>query len=498
MARRGGDAFQLFHLRYFPLFAVFLFLGIFCVSVSYIAAAIVMVVALLLVVALALTKSVKHWVAALLMGVMLLGFGSASYALYSRNKVGVLGFVQVTCRARSVSDSTDGYVVVADKLRVDGKSYSGGVKIYTDVLVQAGDTVSASGNIAIDEVVLDDLYEALKYRTGTKYVMMASVCETTAGKEPLAARIRNKLRETLLKWEGENAGGFSYAMLFGDTSYMDHEEKSALRAVGAAHIFAVSGLHVGVLAAAILFLLNKLKAKRWVKILVLFPILAFYAYLADFTPSVLRAGIMIMVYLFASMLGMRYDDISSLSFAAILILIVKPLYLFDMSFIMSFLSLFGIASLASPLEKIFRKWKIPGKISSGLALSVSTSVAILPVSAMIFGSVSLIGILCNVVVVPLASLAYILTVIILPLTLLFAGFGAALSAISFLPSAVAEIGKGANAINVTGSHDFYAWELMLYYAMIGFVGKYSLARRKVKWIVGGCMAAVFIILLFLV
>ena len=498
MSARKEAAFKLFNLRYVPLFAAFFLLGIFCVSLTYTVAAIVIAVALLFLTVLALTRSLKRGVAILLGVTVAFGFGIASWALYSRNNVGASGYVTVTCRATSVSETTDGYVVTADSLRCNGKRYAGGITLTTETSVQAGDRITATGEIAIEALSLDDMYSALQYRLGTKYTMTASYCTTTAGKESLAARIRAKLRDTLLLFEGEKAGGFTYAMLFGDTAYMDKTDKSALRSVGAAHIFAVSGLHVGVLSGAILFLLRKFKAKRWVMILVLFPVLAFYAYLADFTPSILRASVMILLYLVASMLGMRYDDISSLSFTAIVILLVKPLYLFDMSFVMSFLSLFGIACLARPLEKFFTKRKLPSALASGLALSVSTSVALVPVTAMLFDKVSLLGILVNIAVVPLASLAYILAVIFLPLTLLYSGFGYVLTQLRYLPLGIAEMGAWANEINVTGEHTFSTWEIVLYYATLGFVGKYSLARKKVKLVAGGIVAAVFVLLLFVV
>jgi len=498
MTARGEGAFKLFNLRYVPLFAVFFLLGIFCVSLSYTVAAIVIAVALLFIVALTLTRSVGRGVAVALGVTLVIGYALASFTLYYRNNVGISGYQTVSCRAVSVSETSDGYSVVADSLRCDGKRYSGGITLTTNVSVSAGDRLAVSGIVEIEELSLDDMYSALKYRLGTKYIMTATECETTPGKEPLAARIRNKLRDVLLQYEGDQAGGFTYAMLFGDTSYMDVADKTSMRNVGAAHIFAVSGLHVGVLAAAILFLLRKCKAKGWVMILVLLPVLVFYAYLADFTPSILRASIMIMLYLVSSMIGMRYDDISSLSFAAIAILLVRPLYLFDMSFVMSFLSLFGIASLASPLEKLFMKRKIPPKLASALALSVSTSVAILPVSAMIFGKVSLVGVLLNVLVVPLASLAYLLTVILLPLTLIYSGFGTLLAELRYLPLGISEIGTWANEINVTGSHTFSTWEIILYYGTLGIVGKYSLARKKVKLVAGSIVAAIFVILLFTV
>jgi len=498
MAGRKEDVFKLYNLRYVPLFALVFVLGILCVSFSDIVAAIVLVVALLCLFALFITKSIGRNIAVLLAVVLLLGFGLASGALYWRNQTGAEGYVTATCRAVSVSQTSDGYRVVGDSLCCDGTRYTGGITLTTDNPVAVGDHVTAYGTIEIDKLSLETMYDALKYRTGTKYVMNASACETTAGAAPLATRIRDKIRECLVAFEGERSGGFSYAMFFGDTDYMFGSDKATLRAVGGAHIFAVSGLHVGVLSAAMIWLLKKLKANRLVILLTMLPILGFYAYLASFTPSVLRASMMVLLYLLASTLGMRYDDLSALSFSAFVILLVKPLWLFDLSFIMSFLSLLGIISLASPLEKVFSKCKIPPKLSSALALSVSTSIALFPLSATVFGTASLLGVLVNIVIVPLASVTYILTVLLLPFALLYSGFGAVIQRVGYLPLGIIEIAEWANKANVTGEHDFYAWEFILYYGTLALVGKHSLARKKVKLAVGGIAAATFAIVIFAV
>ena len=496
MAGRKDAPFRLFNLRYVPLFAAFLVLGIFSVSLSYLAAALIIAVALLCLVALVFTRSLTRGVAVVLALTLVVGYLSAFTALHVRNEVGAEGYYTVTCRVVSVREKDGAFYAEAEALRIGGKFYAGGVTIETDKPLAEGDRVTAIGSLSVRKLSLATNFDALQYRKGKKYVMTADVCDVTAGRPALAARIRGKIRDLLLRYQGDRAGAFSFAMLFGDTSYMAGEDVKTMRSVGVAHVFAVSGLHVGVLSAAILLLLKKLKAKRYVPLLVMIPILGFYAYLAGFTPSVLRASLMILLYLTASLLGMRYDDLSALSFAAVLILIIRPLYLFDVSFLLSFLALFGIISLASPLEKFFKRRKMPSFLASSLALSVGTSVAILPVSATIFGRISLLSVLLNVFVVPFASLTYLLTVVLLPFALLYSGFGGMLAALKFLPFAMVESGEWGASVNLTGEHVFSSWELVFYYAALLFVGKYSLARPKVKLVAGAVVFATFGILLF--
>ena len=490
------EPFKIYNLRYVPLFALYLICGILCVRFSLWIALILGAVALGFSLFLLFSKSIKWGVALALVLVFAFGFGISSWELYARNNVGLTGTHVISCRVTEVKETEDGYVVTADKVK-SGKSYSGGVSFYTDKEYEVGQNLSIYGTITIKELSLTTVSGALNYRKGAKYQIDPddiTVEEKTS--PPLAYTIKTKVLSVFQSNQGDRAGAFSYAMMFGDAEYMLEEDKTAMRSVGVAHVFAVSGLHIGVLAGAVLFLLKKLKLKDGYCILVVLPLFAFYAFLVGFTPSVLRAAIMVTVGLAASALGERYDDLSALALAAILILLARPLYLFDVSFIMSFLSIFGIQSLARPLEQAFLRKGFAEWLAAGLSLSIATTVALLPVSAIVFGRISLIGFLLNILVVPLASAAYILNLISLLLTLVIPSFGALLSTVGFLPLLIAELSARFASLGLTVNYEFAIAELLVYYAVIAFVGKYSLIKKKVKFIVGGAGAGILAILIF--
>ena len=495
MERGKEGAFKLYNLRFLPLFAALFILGIFLVKVSEWVAAILGITAILFIFLLWRTKSLKSGAAAILVAALLVGYGAASLSLYLRNEVGLTGYHEVTCRAIEVTAGEESYAVLADEIRAEGSSYGGKIAFETAEEITVGDRVTLSGEVSIKRLSLANIYTALEYRKGAKYAIEADDVSVESGTPPLAYAVREKVRALLVNYEGDRAGAFTYAMLFGDAEYMQDADKSAMREVGVAHVFAVSGLHVGVLAAAFLFLLRKLRVKDGISLLILLPIFGFYAYLVGFTPSVLRASIMVLVSLAASALGERYDGISALSFAAILILLVRPLYLFDVSFLMSFLSILGIHCLAEPIEKGFLRRRCKPWLASALALSLSTTIALIPVSATVFGRISLAGFALNILVVPLASLAYILTLIALLPTLVFPSFGALLGAISFLPLFIAELSGKVASLGLTASYEFSVVEIVLYYAILLFCGKYCLAKKKVKQVAGGTGAAILLILI---
>ena len=498
MERGKAPSLKLFNLRVLPLFAAFLILGIFCVKLTAWVAVIVTIAAILFLFFLRKVRFVKTKLAVLLLIALAVGYVSAATTLYFRNEVGLSGEHTVACRVIEVTQNDDeSYTVTADYLKRGNAYYVGKVSFTTTQAVNAGDRLSLKGKVVINRLSLDSFYTALSYRKGTKYAIDSpDVLSTKAGAAPLRQTIRTKVRSVLLKAEGERAGGFSYAMLFGDADFMNEADKSAMREVGVAHVIAVSGLHVGVLTGILLFLLRKLRVKDKVSVFILLPILGFYAYLANFTPSVLRAAIMGILAVAASALGERYDDASSLSFAAVLILLVKPLYLFDLSFVMSFLAIFGIQTLARPVERTLLRRKVNPRLASGIALSLSTTLALVPLSALVFGRVALAGLALNLVVVPLASLTFVLTVFAVLFTLAIPTFGVTLSVISYFPAAIMDLSAKTADLGLIAKHDFSAVELALYYATLLFVGKYCLAYRRVKLIVAGFGLAILTLLLF--
>ena len=495
MARAKAAPFRLFNLRVLPLFAAGLILGIFCVKLNVWIAATLLGAMILFVFLLFKTKSIGKGLALALCLALLGGYTLAGVTLYCRNSVGITGDRTLTCRVTEVTESDDAFSVRADRIHTDGKWVFGGIALETEESVAVGDRLTVKGEVSIRTLSLDSFQSALSYRKGAKYEITPESLTAEQGAPPFRYLAREKVRSLLLAAQGDRAGAFSYAMLFGDTEYMEDSDKTAMREVGVAHVVAVSGLHVGVLCAVILFLLNKLRVRKKARPFILLPILGFYAYLAGFTPSVLRASIMALVALTASALGERYDDISSLSLAAILILLIRPLYLFDLSFVMSFLAIFGIAALGNPLEKAFLRHKVPPRLASALALSFATTLSLIPLSAVVFGRIALAGFALNLIVVPLASAAFVLNLVALLPTLVFPSFGAVLSLFGYLPELIAEISVATAALGFAANYAFSTVEILLYYGTIAFTSKYSLSKRSVKLLAAGVGGSVLLILL---
>ena len=224
-----------------------------------------------------------------------------------------------------------------------------------------------------------------------------------------ATNIRLFVKNILYENMNDDNAGVCFAILFGKKSFVTEEISEAFSASGISHILAVSGLHIGVLVGAVYFLLNKIfHSKKWIKLIILSLFLFAYVYVCDFTPSVVRASIMSIVLMVSNEFGFRYDGLNSLSLAGVIILLFKPLSLFDVGFQLSFLCVFAIISLSPFVTKLLRKIKCPEFLASGLAISISTNFVILPVCANMFNKISLISVVANIIIIPLFSFCYIL------------------------------------------------------------------------------------------
>lgn len=231
--------------------------------------------------------------------------------------------------------------------------------------------------------------------------------------------IRDKSRQILNDSMSETNAGIAYGVLFGDSSFIEDDVRSNFSHAGISHILAVSGLHVGVLVGLILFLLNRLKMNKYVNLTILILILLFYAYLCNFSPSILRATIMYAVFYSAGVFGEEFDKLNSWCLAGIVILFFSPISLFSISFQLSFVCIFAIFMLSPYIIKILGKLKLGKFLSGSLGVSVAINILTLPLIANYFNNVSLIGVFANILVLPLFTVTYIILFTFLLICLVF-------------------------------------------------------------------------------
>ncbi|KAF0216843.1 MAG: competence protein [Geobacteraceae bacterium] len=208
-------------------------------------------------------------------------------------------------------------------------------------------------------------------------------------------------------------GSILRALLLGDMGYVSKATKDAYTRTGVNHILSISGFHVGIVAIFMFhllfcvaktseFLLLHLNLRRFALVLTL-PAVIFYLFLSGAAPATTRSVVMIAAYIAALLLEREVDPINSLMLAAMFILALSPPALFEISFQLSFLALWGILVLTPLFMTPFRAVESPilrKVILFFMASAAATAATIFPV-AYYFHRASITGLISNFFVVPL-------------------------------------------------------------------------------------------------
>ena len=205
--------------------------------------------------------------------------------------------------------------------------------------------------------------------------------------------------------------GYIEALIFGDKAYLEKDEIINYKNLGTSHLLAISGLHLGVLISLIYFILLRLRFSVEIIEKIVFLVIPFYMLISGFSPSVLRAGGMIMLYIIFRKKDMT--KLEALLTTFILMLFINPLLIFDIGFELSFLITFCLLmsdDFLSESKNIF---------TSGFKISLVSSLASLPILVMNFYTFSYISIISNIFLVPIFSLVIFPLVLISYVVFLF-------------------------------------------------------------------------------
>ena len=205
--------------------------------------------------------------------------------------------------------------------------------------------------------------------------------------------------------------GYIEALIFGDKAYLEKDEIINYKNLGTSHLLAISGLHLGVLISLIYFILLRLRFSVEIIEKIVFLVIPFYMLISGFSPSVLRAGGMIMLYIIFRKKDMT--KLEALLTTFILMLFINPLFIFDIGFELSFLITFCLLmsdDFLSGTKNI---------VVSGFKISLVSSLASLPILVMNFYTFSYISIISNIFLVPIFSLVIFPLVLISYVVFLF-------------------------------------------------------------------------------
>ncbi|GLI56085.1 hypothetical protein PM10SUCC1_15990 [Propionigenium maris DSM 9537] len=212
--------------------------------------------------------------------------------------------------------------------------------------------------------------------------------------------------DNLLEGYSRDLKDFYRGVIAGDKDGLDRELREKFSYTGTSHLIVISGLHIGVIIALILYLAGKIPIghdERYIGIIV---VLSLYVLAVGPTPSVVRAYIMGVCYLGSGLLYEESDGRKSFFTAMTINLLLDPLGAGRISFQLSYMAVFSILFIYPVAERYLRKIEnLPLRWFASMAsLSLVIQVALTPIFAMNFRSIPLLSFLVNVVAIPLGTL----------------------------------------------------------------------------------------------
>ncbi|QQZ10803.1 DNA internalization-related competence protein ComEC/Rec2 [Heyndrickxia vini] len=200
---------------------------------------------------------------------------------------------------------------------------------------------------------------------------------------------------------------YAKALIFGDSSSFSDEIYSLYQRLGIVHLLAISGLHVGIISAAIFYLLIRIGFSREFSSYVLLALLPIYALLTGVNPPVVRAACMSMLVIVSIQKKFPFSSLDALSISFILFLIRDPFILFNIGFQLSYTVCSSIILASKSILPIYKHY-----LAKTMMVSFVSQLAAIPILSVHFFEFSIISIISNVLYVPFY------TFIVLPLLII--------------------------------------------------------------------------------
>lgn len=274
-----------------------------------------------------------------------------------------------------------------------------GCRISTDIRVKKIDDRNSKMRSYSDGIYLKGNLSNIKIINGKDDYILKGV-----------AKIKDYIKTQLFANLRYSEASTLCALIFGNTDYFTNEFYGYVKAAGVSHVMVVSGLHLSIIITLLVRLLERVLYNRYIKAFTIIFAVIFLCLICGFTMSIMRAGITYLIMAIGIMLDRKGKGENSLGAAITVILFFTPFAIFSVALQLSSLSTFGILAIALPVtdyikdKSIFKK-PILLNITSSALITLSATLLTLPVIINIFGFVSTVFLISNLLITPVVRFA---------------------------------------------------------------------------------------------
>jgi competence protein ComEC len=310
-------------------------------------------------------------------------------------------------------------------------------------------------------------------------------------------KLRRRASKTIYALLPQPESSLLEGILLGNDNNLPDSVKQAYQATGTAHIIAISGFNMTVLAGLFLTIFsrpfNRYRA-TWITLLILFV----YTLFVGSSPSVMRALIMAVIAYSGRLFGRKGGGLNALGLAAAVMLGINPKLLWDASFQLSFGATFGLIVFAGPfadgLQKLIETRfseetaaRLSGPVNDNLLMSLAAQITTLPIVAMQFKRFSLTSLLANPLVLPVQQIILVFGMVTTFIGMLWTGAGKVLAALLWPLLAYSNrmvegiAGLQNSSVTLSGSAAVWISLIAIIVVIAGIIYIYRMKWLKKNW-----------------
>ena len=193
-------------------------------------------------------------------------------------------------------------------------------------------------------------YKKYLYYNDIFYTVKANNITKIANNTNIIYYLRNKISNKINKIYKSNE--YIKIFILGDSSSLDDDISNSYRENGVSHLFSISGMHISLFASILLYLLKRISYNNYYNYSIVIIFLIFYSLLVGSSPSVIRTLTMYILFAINKVFNLKIKSIDIMCIVLIILLPIKPFYLYNISFQYSYIISFSLVLFSYKLKKI--------------------------------------------------------------------------------------------------------------------------------------------------